>query len=159
MESCDPIRSVIRNTGVNQDGRTAGISMPSGEAQESLIRSTYRIAGLDPLDTQYVEAHGTGTAAGDPIEANALGAVFGRTEQPQNPIYVGSVKSNIGHLEGGSGIVSVIKAAMMLERGMILPNCDFEVPKESIPFTKWNMKVRKLQRGPYLYFVLGLLYI
>ena len=71
MRDGDPIRAVIRNTGVNQDGKTAGITMPNGRAQASLIRSVYRSAGMDPLMTDYVEAHGTGTATGDPIEAAA----------------------------------------------------------------------------------------
>lgn len=81
-----------------------------------------------------------GTAVGDPIEAAAIGAVFGRSAT-NNALYVGSLKSNIGHLEGASGVVSIIKTAMMLERGYILPNCDFQAPNPAIPLVKWNMKV------------------
>ena len=136
----DPVRAIVRNSGCNQDGKTAGITMPNGGAQESLIRSVYEAAGLDPKETAYVEAHGTGTATGDPIEAAALGEVFGRRSD-QRPIIIGSLKSNIGHLEGTSGIASVIKTALMLERRFLIPNCDLGKLNPRIPFDKWNMKV------------------
>ena len=136
----DPIRAIIRNTGCNQDGKTASITMPNGEAQKSLIRSVYEAAGLNPLETAYIEAHGTGTATGDPIEASALGEIFGRRSD-QRPIFIGSLKSNIGHLEGTSGIASVIKTALMLERKFLLPNCDFQKLNPKIPLNEWNMKV------------------
>ena len=141
LKDGDPIRSIICNSGANQDGKTAGITMPNGEAQASLIRSIYRIAGLDPLQTDYVEAHGTGTATGDPIEATALGKVFGR-DPGKPPVVIGSIKSNIGHLEAASGIASVIKAALMLERGFYVPNCDLQTPNRKIPFQKLNLKVK-----------------
>ena len=114
--------------------------MPNGEAQENLMRSVYEAAGLNPMETGYVEAHGTGTATGDPIEAAALGKVFGRRSD-QRPIIIGSLKSNIGHLEGTSGIASVIKTALMLERRFLVPNCDLQRPNPKIPFHEWNMKV------------------
>ena len=141
LKDGDPIRSIICNSGVNQDGKTAGITMPNGEAQASLIQSVYHVAGLDPLQTDYVEAHGTGTATGDPIEAAALGKVFGRTHG-QPPVIVGSLKSNIGHLEAASGVASVIKTALMLERGFYVPNCDLQRPNRKIPFQKMNFKVK-----------------
>ena len=140
----DPIRALIVGSGVNQDGATQGMPMPSGTAQESLIRSVYKSAELDPRDTGYVEAHGTGTKVGDPIEASALHAVFGEGRTKRQPLYIGSVKSNVGHSEGASGIVSVIKTAMMLDRGFILPTCNFEKAKEDIPLDLWNMKVGQL---------------
>lgn len=140
----DAIRSVIVNSGVNQDGRTRGIAMPNGEAQEALIRQVYKEARVDPSQVGYVEAHGTGTKVGDPLEATALQAVFGEGRTPRQPLYIGSVKSNIGHLEGTSGIVAVIKTALMLERGFVLPNCNFEKANEEIPLDKWNMKVKYL---------------
>ena len=90
------IRAVIRNTGINQDGRTLGVTFPSAKAQESLARKVYAQAGLDPLETTYVESHGTGTQAGDPVEASALFETFGKARS--DPIQVGSVKSNVGHL-------------------------------------------------------------
>ncbi|KAE9577643.1 Reducing polyketide synthase PKS2 [Colletotrichum fructicola] len=142
----DSIRAVIRGTGINQDGKTPGITMPSGAAQEKLMKQVYRNAGLDPHDTGYVEAHGTGTKVGDPIEATALHNVFGNNRSAKDPLFIGSVKSNIGHLEAASGIAGVIKAAMMLERGFLLPNHDFKKPNEKIPWKEWNMKVPATQR-------------
>ncbi|OBT45611.1 Type I Iterative Polyketide synthase (PKS) [Pseudogymnoascus sp. WSF 3629] len=106
----DPIRAVIRESGVNQDGRTAGITLPSSEAQERLIKSTYLRAGLDPLDTGYVEGHGTGTPAGDPIEAAAIASTFGPGRPADKSLRIGSVKTNVGHLEGASGLAGIIKA-------------------------------------------------
>ncbi|ORY63888.1 putative polyketide synthase [Pseudomassariella vexata] len=141
----DSIRAVIVGSGVNQDGRTPGITMPCGTAQETLMRQVYTKSGLDPNDTGFIEAHGTGTRVGDPIEATAIHNVFG-TRTLRDPLYLGSVKSNIGHLEGASGVIAVIKAAMMLERGFILPNYDFKHPNEKIPFAKWHMKVPTSQR-------------
>ncbi|KAK3315828.1 putative polyketide synthase [Apodospora peruviana] len=141
----DRIRAVIRSTGMNQDGRTQGISMPNGAAQAELIRSVYESAGLDVNDTGYVEAHGTGTKVGDPIEAAALHSVFGPGRSPKDPLYIGSVKSNVGHAEGSSGIVAVIKTALMLEKGFILPNTNYKRPNDAIPLAEWNMKVPKTQ--------------
>ena len=89
-----------------------------------------------------MEAHGTGTKVGDPIEASAIHEVLGQGRDPKNPLFIGSVKSNIGHLEAASGIVAVIKTALSLERGFILPNYDFKKPNEKIPFKEWNLKVR-----------------
>ncbi|KAF7195137.1 Highly reducing polyketide synthase PKS2 [Pseudocercospora fuligena] len=121
----DPIRAVIRNTAINQDGHTKGITLPSGTAQIDLLRRLYREAQLNPADTPYVEGHGTGTSVGDPIEANAISEVFGPGRTSDHPLYVGSVKSNFGHLENASGLLSVIKVVLMLESGTILPNADF----------------------------------
>ncbi|RDW89221.1 polyketide synthase BcPKS8 [Coleophoma cylindrospora] len=142
----DIIRSVIVGSGINQDGKTPGITMPNGDAQETLMRAVYKTAGIDPKETGYIEAHGTGTKVGDPIEATALHAVFGEERNARNPLFLGSVKSNIGHLEAASGIVAVIKTALMLERGFILPNYDFKKPNEKIPFSKWHLKVPISQR-------------
>ncbi|KAE8149878.1 hypothetical protein BDV25DRAFT_140396 [Aspergillus avenaceus] len=139
----DAIRALIINTGVNQDGRTRGITMPSGAAQEALIRSVYHAANLDPANVGYVEAHGTGTKVGDPIEATSLHATFGKGRTPRQPLLIGSVKSNIGHTEGASGVISIIKTALMLERGFVVPNCNFDKANEEIPLEKWNMKVPK----------------
>ncbi|KGO67796.1 Acyl transferase/acyl hydrolase/lysophospholipase [Penicillium italicum] len=139
----DAIRSVIINSGLNQDGRTRGIAMPNGKAQEALIRQVYKEARIDPSLTGFVEAHGTGTKVGDPLEATALNAVFGKGRTPRQPLLVGSVKSNIGHTEGTSGVVSVIKTALALERGFVPPNCNFEKANDEIPMEEWNMKVPK----------------
>ncbi|TVY85582.1 Reducing polyketide synthase [Lachnellula suecica] len=142
----DSIRAVIVGSGVNQDGRTKGITLPNGDAQVALMKSVYEKNGLNPVETGYIEAHGTGTKVGDPIEATALHGVFGEGRTAKQPLFIGSVKSNIGHLEGASGVVSVIKTAMMLEKGFVLPNCNFEKPNPKIPFEEWNMRVLKTQR-------------
>ncbi|KAL4860796.1 hypothetical protein BDV12DRAFT_208828 [Aspergillus spectabilis] len=126
LRDSDAIRAVIRSTGSNSDGRTPGIAQPSGEAQEKLIRETYAKANLDPGVTRFFEAHGTGTAVGDPIEAGAIGAVFGQHRSTEEPLYIGAVKSNVGHLEGASGVAGVIKAVLALEKGIIPPNTNFE---------------------------------
>jgi len=138
----DIIRALVANSGCNQDGKTHGITTPNGASQVELMHAVYNGAGLDPRETGFVEAHGTGTKVGDPIEAAALHAVFGEGRTAKQPILTGSVKSNIGHLEGASGIVAIIKATMILERGFVLPNADFVRPNSNIPFKEWNMKVR-----------------
>lgn len=135
------IRAVIRGTGSNQDGRTAGITRPSGTAQEALIRDVYTRAGLDPSETEVIEAHGTGTQAGDPIETGAISRVFGAGRSPDNPVRIGSIKTNVGHLEGASGIAGVIKAVLMLENRTILPSRNFHKPNARIRFDEWNLKV------------------
>lgn len=141
----DPIRAVIAGSGINQDGKTPGITMPNGSAQEALIRSVYDTGGMDPKDTGYVEAHGTGTRVGDPIEVSALHNVFGAGRTKRKPLFIGSVKSNIGHLEAAAGIAGVIKTALMLERGFILPNYDFKTPNEKLPLDEWGFKVATKQ--------------
>lgn len=137
----DTIRAVIRGTGSNQDGRTPGITLPSGTAQEALIQEVYHRAGLDPTETEVIEAHGTGTQAGDPIETGAISRVFGPGRLPDQPIRIGSIKTNVGHLEGASGVAGLIKAVLMLENRMILPSRNFQTPNPRIPLEKWNLKV------------------
>lgn len=137
----DPVRAVIVHSGVNQDGRTQGITLPNAQAQEELIRRVYEEANLNPDECGFVEMHGTGTKAGDPTEAAAVHAALGRNRTPRNPLYIGSVKSNIGHLEGASGIIAIIKAAMMLDRELMLPNAEFKKVNPNIPMSDWNMKV------------------
>ncbi|KAF2125236.1 polyketide synthase [Dothidotthia symphoricarpi CBS 119687] len=137
----DPIRAVICNTGTNQDGRTQGITNPNGQAQRDIIRKVYQDAGLDPRLCGYVEMHGTGTKVGDPIEASAVHEALSIHRSPEDPLYIGSVKSNVGHLEGASGVVSLIKAAMMLDKGLALPTTNFRKANPAIPMDEWNMKV------------------
>lgn len=145
MEDNDKIWSVIRNTGINQDGRTVGITAPNPLAQQQLMREVYAKAGIDPRDCGFVEAHGTGTKVGDPLEATAIHAVFGEGRTSSRPLYIGSVKTNVGHLEPASGIVSMIKASLMLDKGFILPNANYEAENQDIPLSKWNMKVRSIR--------------
>ncbi len=111
------IRAVIRGSGVDQDGRTTGMTVPSLESQRALIERVCREAGVKPAAIGYAEAHGTGTAVGDPIEAGALGAALGPGREV--PLVIGSVKTNIGHMEAGAGAAGLIKAALVLEKGLI----------------------------------------
>ncbi|KAI4271885.1 MAG: hypothetical protein LQ337_005685 [Flavoplaca oasis] len=135
----DTIRATVRGTAANHDGKKQGITLPSSEAQEYLIRHTYRTAKIDPADTQYFEAHGTGTAAGDPREARAIGAVFSKSRS--QPLDIGSVKTNIGHLEGASGLAGIIKATLSLEHKTIPPNMHFRTPNPEIDFGNWKIAV------------------
>ncbi|KAJ5707290.1 Acyl transferase/acyl hydrolase/lysophospholipase [Penicillium malachiteum] len=137
----DTIRAVIRETGVNQDGRTSGITAPSSEAQERLIREVYWRAGLNMEQTRFVEAHGTGTSTGDPIEAGALAKAF--KCRRDTPLYIGTIKSNIGHLEGGSGVASLIKSILILESGIIPPNFDIQKINPKVPAEEWNIAFPK----------------
>ena len=138
----DTIRAVIRASGSNQDGRTPGITLPSGPLQETLIRDVYTAAGLDPHETEFVETHGTGTQAGDPTEAGAVAKVFSPDRPPDRPLRLGSIKTNVGHLEGASGIAGVIKAVLMLENSIFLPNRNFKTLNSRIPLQEWKLKVR-----------------
>jgi acyl transferase domain-containing protein/NADPH:quinone reductase-like Zn-dependent oxidoreductase len=143
----DPIRAVIRETALNQDGKTETITTPSGAAQETLMRECYRRAGLDPRGTQYFEAHGTGTQAGDPIEARAMAGVFsgvdngdgGRDEA--HYLRIGSVKTNVGHTEAASGLAAVIKGVLCLEKGLIPPSVNYETPNPKLKLDEWRLKV------------------
>lgn len=137
----DPIRAVIRETLLNQDGKTDTITTPSRAAQEALIRDCYRKAGVDPLDTQYLEAHGTGTQIGDPLEAQAIADVFRFGRSAQTPLRIGSVKTNIGHTEPTSGLASIIKVALALEHGIIPPSLNFEKPNPRLDLDEWRLKV------------------
>jgi len=151
----DPIRAVIRGTGVNSDGRTTGLSLPNREAQAALLDQVYSRFGLDPVDLAYVEAHGTGTPAGDPIEAGALGEILGN-RRPK-PLTIGSVKTNIGHLEAGSGMAGLLKAMLVAERGTIPPSLHCETPNPNIPFADLNLqlapKATAVKKGPNPYLV------
>ncbi|KAK2590623.1 hypothetical protein QQS21_011689 [Conoideocrella luteorostrata] len=137
----DPIRAVIRETGMNQDGFTPTITSPSSEAQQDLIRSCYERAGLDPLETTYTECHGTGTIAGDTIELTALGDIFSAGRSANDPLYVGSIKANFGHTEATSGIAAIIKVVQMLQNDAIPPQALFSQPNPRISFQTLNIKV------------------
>jgi len=137
----DCIRGVVRATACNQDGRTPTLTQPSAAAQELLIRHVYAKVNL-PLDsTRYVEAHGTGTAVGDPVEITAIGRVFRTHRAPTQPLYVGSLKANVGHLEAASGLASVVKCLLMLERGLVPPVALFESLNPDIDAAFYNVAV------------------
>ncbi|KAF9760641.1 hypothetical protein IL306_004227 [Fusarium sp. DS 682] len=137
----DPIRAVIRETCLNQDGKTETITSPSSNAQEELIRKCYRSAHLDPDETQYFEAHGTGTPTGDPIELQAVASVFQAGRQNKEPLHIGSIKANIGHTEPVSGLASLIKVVLALEHGVIPPSMNFQKPNAKLNLAAWNFKV------------------
>ncbi len=137
----DHIYAVIRGTAVNQDGRTPGMTVPRPEAQEALLRQAYQNAGISPAQVQYIEAHGTGTLVGDPIEAQALGRVLCDQRPANRPCVIGSVKTNIGHLEAGSGIAGLIKAALALHHHRIPANLHFVQPNPSIDFAQLRLRV------------------
>lgn len=137
----DPVRSVVLGTATNQDGRTTGITVPSAAAQEDLLRTAVAAAGVAPADIDYVEAHGTGTPVGDPREAAALGRVFGAAHRPDRPCLVGSVKSNIGHLEAGAGIAGLIKTTLALQHRTIPPTLHLESPNPAIDLAGLGLRV------------------
>lgn len=160
LEDGDHIECVIRETALNQDGATAGITMPSPSAQEALIRSTYARAGLDLLSRadrpQYFEAHGTGTPAGDPTEAEAVFNAFygshggdGLALGGGHPLYVGSIKTVLGHTEGTAGVAAILKASLALQHGYIPPNRLFDNLSDSVaPFYKNVEILRSAQPWP-----------
>jgi len=131
----DRVLAVVRGSAVNQDGASAGLTVPNGPAQEAVIRRALEVGGLTPADVGYVEAHGTGTPLGDPIEVNALGAVFGPSHSKARPLRIGSVKTNIGHAETAAGIAGFIKCVMALHHEQIPPHLHFDSPN---PFVSWN---------------------
>lgn len=140
----DPIRAVIRNSGINQDGKTNGILLPSSESQADLARSMYKAIDLDPYNVDYVEAHGTGTAAGDAAELGSIGSVFCNESKRTKPLYVGSVKANIGHLESASGLAGILKTVMAMEKRIIPPVPNILKLKENLNLEKNNILVRDL---------------
>ncbi|MCP4702763.1 MAG: type I polyketide synthase, partial [Gammaproteobacteria bacterium] len=145
----DDIYALIRGTGVNQDGRTNGITVPNPKSQEALIRKVCRQTDILPRQVRYVEAHGTGTAVGDPIECNALGAALGQDRSPDNACMVGSLKANIGHLEAAAGVASVIKTSLCLKHKQIPPVANLKKPNPNIPFKKLGLRLpEKLEPMP-----------
>jgi acyl transferase domain-containing protein len=137
----NPIYALIRGTAANQDGRTAGITVPNGAAQAALVREACRFAGVRPAEVHYVEAHGTGTSVGDPIEANALGQVLGAGRADGNECIIGSVKTNIGHLEAGAGVAGIIKTALVLEHHLVPPHLHLVEPNPLIDFERLKLKL------------------
>ncbi|HEY4303071.1 MAG TPA: SDR family NAD(P)-dependent oxidoreductase [Gemmatimonadaceae bacterium] len=134
QSSNDTIIAVINGSAANQDGRSNGLTAPNGPAQEAVLRAALADARMDARQVQFVEAHGTGTSLGDPIEVRALAAVYG--DRPlDEPLLVGSVKSTIGHLEASAGVAALIKAALCVQRGMVLPQQHFVTPN---PFIAWD---------------------
>ncbi len=126
----DPILALIRGSAANHDGRTSGLTVPNGPAQQAVIREALENSGVTPQQVSYIEAHGTGTSLGDPIEVGALGAVF--SSDRQSPLLIGSVKTNLGHLEGAAGIAGLIKVVLALQNQQIPPHLNFQQPNPQI---------------------------
>ncbi len=137
----DRILAVVRGSAVNQDGRSNGLTAPNGPSQEAVVRAALANAGIAPKLVSYVEAHGTGTSLGDPIEVNALSAVLCEGRDADSPLMLGSVKTNIGHLEAAAGIAGVIKAVIALQQQEIPPHLHFATPNPYIDWTAMPMQV------------------
>ncbi|WP_394847041.1 acyltransferase domain-containing protein [Pendulispora brunnea] len=149
MADGDRIYGVVRGSASNNDGPSNGLTAPNPRAQEDVLLDACRRGGIDPARVGYVEAHGTGTALGDPIEAGALGAVFGQVRPKDNPLRIGSIKTNIGHLEGAAGIAGLIKAVLSVNARTVYPSLHFHEPNPLIAFEDLHLEVpRTAQRWP-----------
>ncbi|MDF1754990.1 MAG: amino acid adenylation domain-containing protein [Verrucomicrobiales bacterium] len=147
----DRIYCTIRAAVINQDGNTSSMTVPGVETQAEMLNIAYRQAGMEPKRVRYMEAHGTGTPVGDPIETRALGQVLARGRDEDDTCLIGSVKTNVGHLESGSGVAGLIKAALILHHDTVPPNLNFETPNPNIPFDEFKLVVAdKLQPLPHL---------
>ncbi|GGM56665.1 phthiocerol/phenolphthiocerol synthesis polyketide synthase type I PpsD [Longimycelium tulufanense] len=142
----DRVLAVLRGSAVNSDGRSNGLTAPNPEAQEALLRRAYTNAGVDPGEVDFVEAHGTGTLLGDPIEARALGAVLGKDRPVDRPLLIGSVKTNVGHLEAAAGITGLIKTVLSLVHGRIPASLHFRAPNPHIDFDGLHLAVAARQQ-------------
>ncbi|MER7102797.1 beta-ketoacyl synthase N-terminal-like domain-containing protein, partial [Streptomyces humidus] len=138
----DPVRAVIRGSAVNNDGGGDTLTTPDARAQEDVIRRALRNAGTSPQEVQYVELHGTGTPVGDPVEAAALGAALGEGRPSDEPLRVGSLKTNVGHLEGAAGIAGLVKTVLSLQHREIPPSLNYRTPNPDIPLDALRLRVQ-----------------
>ncbi|MGV0798452.1 type I polyketide synthase, partial [Mycolicibacterium elephantis] len=137
----DRISAVIAASAVNQDGASSGLTVPNGGAQQRLIETALARAGLSGADVDYLEAHGTGTPLGDPIEVQAAAAAYGAARDPDKPLLMGSVKTNIGHLESASGAAGLIKVVLSLQHGLLPKSLHFDKPSPHIPWDTLPVRV------------------
>ncbi|MDX1414350.1 MAG: beta-ketoacyl synthase N-terminal-like domain-containing protein, partial [Candidatus Promineifilaceae bacterium] len=137
----DNVLAVIRGSAINHDGRTSGLTVPNGPAQQAVIRRALASAGVTPDQVDMVESHGTGTSLGDPIEVQALGQVFSEGQEREEPLLLGAVKSNIGHLEAAAGIAGLIKIVLQLQHQQIVPNLHFRTPNPKISWDVLPLRV------------------
>ncbi|MGW1022083.1 beta-ketoacyl [acyl carrier protein] synthase domain-containing protein, partial [Streptomyces niveus] len=144
----DTVYGVIRGTAVNNDGSTDGLTVPSAEAQATVLRQACEDAGVDPAEVRYVELHGTGTPTGDPLEAAGVGAAYGSARPAGSPVLVGSAKTNVGHLEGAAGIVGLIKTALSIRHREIPASLNYETPNPRIDPDALNLRVQTAS-GPW----------
>ncbi|WP_413116534.1 type I polyketide synthase [Streptomyces sp. CY1] len=138
----DPVLGVIRGSEANNDGGGDSLTTPAAHGQEAMLRAAYERAGVDPARVQYVELHGTGTKVGDPVEAEALGAVLGAGRAHGAPLRVGSAKTNVGHLEGAAGITGLIKTLLSLAHRELFPSLNYETPNPAIPLDTLGLTVQ-----------------
>ncbi|WP_438939825.1 type I polyketide synthase, partial [Catenulispora rubra] len=149
LDDGDRIHAVIRGSAVNNDGGGTGLTTPSSQAQEAVIRAACRAAGVPPHQVQYVELHGTGTKVGDPVEAEALGNALGKPREADSPpLAVGSVKTNIGHLEAAAGIAGLMKTVLSLKHRELPASLHFDTPNPHIPLGELNLRVQR-EAGPW----------
>lgn len=147
----DRIYCVIRAAVINQDGNTSSMTVPGVETQAKMLEDALAKSGIEPKQVRYMEAHGTGTPVGDPIETRALGMVLSRGRDEGDTCLIGSVKTNVGHLESGSGVAGLAKAALVLHHDTVPPNLNFQRPNPNIPFDEFKLKVAtELQPLPHL---------
>lgn len=137
----DNILAVVAGTAVNTDGRKSGLTVPSADAQAALMRQAYEQAGISPAEIDYLEAHGTGTAVGDPIETHAIGQALGQQRGKDAPLPIGSVKSNLGHLEAASGVAGLVKALYVLQHREVPATIGIKTLNPKIQFRDWNLDV------------------
>ncbi len=135
------ILAVIRGSACNQDGRSSGLTVPNGPSQEAVIAAALADAGMNPNDVDYIEAHGTGTSLGDPIEAGALNAVFTDRSKTSGPLLVGSVKTNLGHLESAAGIAGLMKLVLSIQHEKIPASLHFETPNSRIEWDHLPIRI------------------
>ncbi|PRQ09065.1 type I polyketide synthase [Enhygromyxa salina] len=143
----DRIYCLIRGSAANNDGFSNGLTAPNPKAQESVLRAALANARVNPASVHYVETHGPGTILGDPLEASALGAVIGSAHPADRPLRLGSVKTNLGHLEAAAGIAGLMKTALSLYHRMLVPNLHFEQPNPHIPFEQLHLSVQTELEG------------
>ena len=141
LKDQDPILALIRGSAVNQDGASGGLTVPSGPSQSAVIKQALNNAGLSPGDVSYVEAHGTGTSLGDPIELGSMSEVFSEQRSLHDPLWIGSIKTNIGHLEAAAGIAGIIKLVLALEHEQLPPHLNCDTPTPRFPWKDKPLRV------------------
>jgi acyl transferase domain-containing protein/NADPH:quinone reductase-like Zn-dependent oxidoreductase/acyl carrier protein len=141
MADGNPILAIVSNSIINADGRKSGLTVPNPKTQAALLKQAYAQVEIDPATIDYIEAHGTGTAVGDPIETQAIGDALGKYRSAANPLPIGSVKGNMGHLEAASGMAGLIKALYCIQHRMVPATIGMETPNPNIHFDEWNLKV------------------
>ncbi len=145
----DPILAVIRGSAVNHNGRSSSLIAPNGLSQQAVIHKALENSGIDPAQVGYVEVQGTSTSLGEPIEVEALSAVYGKNRSPDEPLVIGSVKTNIGHLEAASGIASLMKVILAIQHGEIPAHLNFQQPNPHIEWDRLPVKVPQ-SRMPWI---------